>query len=129
MPSRAVGKTPGTTGTHIASCFLNRAGGNRRNNGRAYPEIRGTLSGTESSLFRIFPDISAYFRISGKNIWRGKQSQCLRRRILPGTQNDTDVNMANTRLDATPENWSILRNVTKIRYGDLARNSSAAKAV
>jgi hypothetical protein len=90
--------------THVASCFFDRAGGNRRNSRWEYAEIGGTICGTESSLFRIFPRISAYFRIFEKNISHGWRRQWL-----------------NTGLDAIAEKWSILRNVTKTRYGDLAR--------
>jgi hypothetical protein len=34
----------------------------------------------------------------------------------------------NTGLDAAAENWSILRNVTKTHYGDLARKFALAIA-
>jgi len=59
-----------TKSCHVGCRFYNRAGGNRRNNRRAYAEIRGTLGGTESVLFRVFTGISAYFRITGNKIIR-----------------------------------------------------------
>jgi hypothetical protein len=43
------------------------AGGTRRNTPPGYAEIRGTAGGTGSSLFRIFPPVSAYFRITLQN--------------------------------------------------------------
>ena len=39
--------------------------GNIRNAAGADAEISGTVSGTESTLFRVFPGISGYFRVTG----------------------------------------------------------------
>jgi hypothetical protein len=47
--------------------------GNIRNAGSADAEITGTLSGTESTLFRVFPCIHAYFRVTGKKLLRSNR--------------------------------------------------------
>jgi hypothetical protein len=99
-PSVTAGETPGATGTHIDSCFFNRSGGNRRN---SHGNMRKKA---EQNQF-----CSAFLRLTGKKYSHGWRRQWL-----------------NTRLDDRPESWSIHHNVTKTRYGDLARKFALAIA-
>ena len=80
--------------------LFNRSGGNRRN---SHGNMRKKA---EQNQF-----CSAFLRLMGKNISLGWRHQWL-----------------NTGLDAIAEKWSILRNVTKTRYGDLARKFAPAIA-